>query len=346
MAVLWVKNGFQKEFERKINSYTSKLSDIDGQYSSASQLISGYSGDSNVSTCNVYLKKRRSAIQTAIDSAKTLKQAADKYVSSVVSADTTISKSIHTESYSFYKKKGIGPQKDTWYARAWNSVTTTVSDFVHDAVATKDRIIADIKEFYEEYKYIFNVLGDILAVAGAIALFTFASLSGVGLIILIGATWALSKALYETVTDCMAVDAWSKGDTGRAEDLANRTLTNDMIQFGEFLDEKLGTDFMKSVFKGLTIALNVCELFATVATIFLAIEKVLNLDSLKSLDIRNLTHRSFKQSLYYGRGIPKRIINAFLSDPAGVIKGLYKQGGKLIGAGEALGSTIADIIMR
>ena len=53
MAVLWVKNGFQKEFERKINSYTSKLSDIDGQYTSASQLISSYTGDSNVSTCNV-----------------------------------------------------------------------------------------------------------------------------------------------------------------------------------------------------------------------------------------------------------------------------------------------------
>ena len=277
MAVLWVKNGFQKEFERKINSYTSKLSDIDGQYTSASQLISSYTGDSNVSTCNVYLKKRRSALQTAIDSANTLRQAADNYVSSVVSADTAISKSIHSESYSFYKKKGIGPQRDTWYSKAWYSIKTTASDFWHDAASTTERIVEGIKDFYEEYKYIFNILGDILMIAAAIALFAVSGGTLLGVICLIGAVWATTKASYELITDCMAAAAWIEGDEGRVEDLTNRTLTGDMIKAGEWLDEKLGTNFFEAGIKVLVVGLELCQFVATVMLVFDAFKDIFNL---------------------------------------------------------------------
>lgn len=48
MATLWVRDGYQAEFERKISSYTSKITDISDQYYKASQIVSDYSGDSNV----------------------------------------------------------------------------------------------------------------------------------------------------------------------------------------------------------------------------------------------------------------------------------------------------------
>ena len=107
MATLWVRDGYQAEFERKISSYTSKITDISDQYYKASQIVSEYSGDSNVSSCNVYLKKRRSALQDAVSAATTLKKNANSYVDKVISADTTVSKSIHKESYAFYKKNKI-----------------------------------------------------------------------------------------------------------------------------------------------------------------------------------------------------------------------------------------------
>lgn len=300
MATLWVRDGYQAEFERKISSYTSKITDISDQYYKASQIVSDYSGDSNVNSSNVYLKKRRVALQDAVSAATALKNAANSYVDKIISSDVVVSKSIHKESYAFYKRKGIGPQKDTWGARSWNSIKTTASDFWHDAKNTTKKIVQDIKDFYEEYKYIVNIVVDFLAVAAAIALFSLASVTGViGVICLIGAIWATSKAIYELATDCLAAEAWLNGDEGKAEQLANRTLTGDIINAGEWLDEKLGTSFFKIAFKTVLVGLEICEFVTEVVSLINVIKSCFNLTKLKQLDLKNLTQRSWKQSLHY-----------------------------------------------
>ena len=300
MATLWVRDGYQAEFERKISSYTSKITDISDQYYKASQIVSDYSGDSNVNSSNVYLKKRRVALQDAVSAATALKNAANSYVDKIISSDVAVSKSIHKESYAFYKRKGIGPQKDTWGARSWNSIKTTASDFWHDAKNTTKKIVQDIKDFYEEYKYIVNIVVDFLAVAAAIALFSLASVTGViGVICLIGAIWATSKAIYELATDCLAAEAWLNGDEGKADQLANRTLTGDIINAGEWLDEKLGTSFFKTAFKTVLVGLEICEFVTEVVSLINVIKSCFNLTKLKQLDLKNLTQRSWKQSLHY-----------------------------------------------
>lgn len=300
MATLWVRDGYQAEFERKISSYTSKITDISDQYYKASQIVSDYSGDSNVNSSNVYLKKRRVALQDAVSAATALKNAANSYVDKIISSDVAVSKSIHKESYAFYKRKGIGPQKDTWGARSWNSIKTTASDFWHDAKNTTKKIVQDIKDFYEEYKYIVNIVVDFLAVAAAIALFSLASVTGViGVICLIGAIWATSKAIYELATDCLAAEAWLNGDEGKAEQLANRTLTGDIINAGEWLDEKIGTSFFKTAFKTVLVGLEICEFVTEVVSLINVIKSCFNLTKLKQLDLKNLTQRSWKQSLHY-----------------------------------------------
>lgn len=300
MATLWVRDGYQAEFERKISSYTSKITDISDQYYKASQIVSDYSGDSNVNSSNVYLKKRRVALQDAVSAATALKNAANSYVDKIISSDVAVSKSIHKESYAFYKRKGIGPQKDTWGARSWNSIKTTASDFWHDAKNTTKKIVQDIKDFYEEYKYIVNIVVDFLAVAAAIALFSLASVTGViGVICLIGAIWATSKAIYELATDCLAAEAWLNGDEGKAEQLANRTLTGDIINAGDWLDEKIGTSFFKTAFKTVLVGLEICEFVTEVVSLINVIKSCFNLTKLKQLDLKNLTQRSWKQSLHY-----------------------------------------------
>lgn len=302
MATLWVRDGYQAEFERKINSYTTKITDISDQYYKASRIVSDYSGDSNVNSCNVYLKKRRAALQDAVSSAVELRKKANNYVDRVIDADTAVSKSIHKESYAFYKKKGIGPQKDSWGGRAWNSIKTTASDFWHDAKNTTKKIVQDIKDFYEEYKYIVNIVVDFLAVAAAVALFSLVSLvPGIGLICLIGATWATSKAIYELATDCLAAEAWLNGDEAKAEQLASRTLTGDIINVGEWLDEKLGISFFENTFKVVLIGLEICEFVTEVAAFINIIKSCFNLTKLHQLDLKNLTRRSWKQSLHYAK---------------------------------------------
>ncbi len=295
MSVLWVHDGYQKEFGRKISDYTSELSDIQKQYTKAYEYVSAYSGDSSISSSNIYLKKRKKDLQGAIDKANALKRNADNYVKAVVSADMSVSNSIHKKSYSFYKLKGIGPQSDSGWARAWNAITTTASDFWHDACGTAKRIIGEIKEFYEEYKYIFNIVFDILAIAAAVALFAVSGGTFLGVVCAIGAIWATTKATYELVTDCMAVGAWIDGDIGRAEDLSNRTLTGDLISAGEWLDEKIGISFFEPIVKVLTIGLEVCQFVATLMTLFNSFKDIFNLKLRadgKPLTVLDHTHKA------------------------------------------------------
>ena len=79
MAVLWVHEGYQKDFSRKINDYTSELSDIKSQYSKAYSQVSAYSEDAHVSSCNTFLQKRQKDLQDAINRANVLKSSADAY---------------------------------------------------------------------------------------------------------------------------------------------------------------------------------------------------------------------------------------------------------------------------
>lgn len=304
MAILWVRDGYQAEFERKISSYTSKVTDVSNQYYNASKIVNDYSGDSNVNSCNVYLKKRRESLQNAVSSATELKRKANAYVDNIINTDISVSKLIHKESYAFYKKKGIGPKKDSGWSRLWNSIKTNASDFLHDAKKTTNRIIQDIKEFYEEKKYFINIVTDVLAIAAAASLFVLASATGfIGVLCLIGAIWATSKAFYEFVTDCFAAKAWLDGDEAKAEQLANRTLTGDIINAGEWLDEKIGIHIplFESVFKLGLVGLEICELVAQVAAFINIIKSCFNLTKLHQLDLKNVTRRSWKQSLHYAK---------------------------------------------
>lgn len=277
MAVLWVHEGYQKEFSRKINDYTAELSDIKSQYSKAYSQVSSYSSDSHISSCNTFLQKRQKDLQNAINKANNLKSHADSYASTVISADKRVSDSIHKRAYSFYKSKGIGPQSDNIIARGWNAITTTASDFWHDACSTAEKIVNGIKEFYDEYKYVFNVLFDILAVSAAVALFALSGGTLLGIICAVGATWATAKATYELITDCAAVEAWMEGDIARAEDLSNRTLAGDIVKAGEWLDGQLGTHFFETTFKVILVGLEVCQFVATVMLVWEQFREIFNL---------------------------------------------------------------------
>lgn len=306
MATLWVCEGYEKAFNRKISAYTSKLEDIQTQYTKSMSYISSYTGDSQVNNTCIYLKKRKKALQISIDEAEALKKRVNSYAYTVLAADRTVADSVHKKAYTFYQKKGIGPQSDTWRDRTGYTIRTAAEDFIHDALGTAAKIVDGIHEFYEEYKYLINIGLDLVKIAAAAALFTTASLTGpIGVACLIGATWAMSKAVYELSADTVAAAAWMDGDIEQAEEFANKTLSGDIISFGEWVDETVGTPHIFEVAaKTLTFGLEACQFTASLACLYNNFRETFNLDkqlgtdkNLNCTDLKNLAGRSWKQSL-------------------------------------------------
>lgn len=307
MAILWVHEGYQKEFGRKISAYTSELSDIKSQYTKAFNQVSSYAGDPYVSSSNIYIQKRQRDLQNAIDEANSLKKHADSYANIVISADKLVADSIHKKSYSFYKSKGIGPQIDSMWARGWNSFTTTVSDFWHDACGTAQKIVDNIKEFYEENKYFINIILDVIAVAASIILFAAVAtvLGPIGVICMIGAGWAIAKAATELIADSMALAAWKAGDDARAEQLSNVTLGGLIIQGGTALDSWLSNTLnisniglFETAAKIVTVGLEACQFVAEIVLIYESFLKVFNFENCHSLSLRYAPKRTWNQNLH------------------------------------------------
>ena len=295
MATLWVHEGFEKDLKRKVSSYTDELDSIRKRYDSALGIVGKYGG-SAVSSCEIYLKKRRAALNSAADKAESIQRTATSYVDGVVSRDKELSKSIHKQAYSFYQKKGIGPQADTGWARFKYGVATTAEDFFTDTVKFFEDLAESIKAFYEEHKYIINLVLDALMIVGAIALFTVSGGPLIGVICAIGATWALSKAVYETVMDTGALIAHYSGDEAMAEELSERTLSGDIVDLGEAMDEKWGTHFTE-VIKGGLIGLEACEFVAEMAKVGRDVKKIFNLDEKHSLQLAKASKRTWAQNL-------------------------------------------------
>ena len=295
MATLWVHDGFEAELKRKVNSYTDELQGIRKRYDSALDIVGKY-GSSAVNTCEIYLKKRRAALNSAADKAESIQRTATSYVDGVVSRDKELSKSIHKQAYSFYQKKGIGPQADTGWARFKYGVATTAEDFFTDTVKFFEDLAESIKAFYEEHKYIINLVLDALMIVGAIALFTVSGGTLIGVICAIGATWALSKAVYETVMDTGALIAHYSGDEAMAEELSERTLSGDIVDLGEAMDEKWGTHFTE-VFKIGLMGLEACEFVADMAKVATDVKKIFELDKLHSLQLDKVAKRTWAQNL-------------------------------------------------
>ena len=101
----------------------------------------------------------------------------------------------------------------------------------------------------------------------------------------------------------------------------------------------------KTAFKAVTIGFEVCEMVAISMGVLEAVKATFGLSELESLKFQNSGHISFKQSIYYARGVPKRMINAFLADPGGVLKATVGHLGKYNTIGNTLGDGIARIIL-
>lgn len=345
MSVLWVRTGYENAFFRSVQSYERRMEEVKGNYETAQHRLEPLTSDSLIYSCNTYVKRRANAMDQKISAAQSLKRRAKAYTEHVIQVDREIKSLIHKQSYSFYKKTGIGPQKDSDWARFTYGLQTTTQDFLHDATGTAARLCDEIKGFLEEHKYIVNVIRDITVLAGTVLLFPLASATGViGMICLIGFAYSVMSATYKTLTDIKALDAHYRGEEGEAEYWASKKLSTTMVDTGEWLDQKLGFTFFEPIMKGAAITLETAAFVCDVVMILNSIKICFNLN-IKSLDLRNPTSRSFKQSLVYAKNThwfrSDRLMN-----PKNWVDFLERGYiDKLKSSGTELGTEIADIIL-
>ncbi len=292
MALLWVNDGYRKRFDDKINAYENKLTSIKKQYSNGYSKVSQYGySDKNVAAVNTYLEKRKKDIDRKITEVREIKGKVHAYADMVLEADRSVASVIHNDSYSLYSAKGVGPQSDSFTSRAWNKIQTTASDFVHEPVETIYRAIDWTKEYYQNHKYVFEVAGDILAIAGAFALIAVAGPGFIGIIALTGGLWALSKATFDICTDINAVGYWLSGDEASAEESSKRTLTHTVLDGADWLDARVGGKVFSTTASTILSGLETCVFVAKMVLIYENIRAVTNLKlrsdgkPLTSLDI-------------------------------------------------------------
>lgn len=346
MSILWVHTGYENAFFRSVQSYDRRMEEIKGNYETARHRLEPLTSDSLIYSCNTYVKRRASAIEQKISAAQSLKARAKAYTEHVIHVDREIKSLIHKQSYSFYKKTGIGPQKDSGWARFTYGLQTNAQDFLYDAAGTAARLCDEIKGFLEEHKYIVNVVKDVAVLVGAVLVISTATFAGgFGLICIIGASYAIIKSMYNTSRDINALLAHSKGEEEYAEQLAKRKLGTTIADGGEWLDQKLGISCFEPIAKCSMIALETAAFVFEITLTINAIISCFNLDGLKSLKLGNPTSRSFKQSLVYAKNTQwfraDRLMN-----PKNWVEFLEKGYiDKFKSSGTELGTEIADIIL-
>lgn len=345
MSVLWVRTGYESAFFRSVQSYERRMEEIKGNYETAQHRLEPLTSDSLIYSCNTYIKRRANAIDLKILTAQSLKAKAKAYTEHVIHVDREIKTLIHKQSYSFYKETGIGPQEDNVWARFTYGLQINAQDFLHDASGTAARLCDEIKGFLDEHKYIVNVIKDIAVLAGTVLLIPLASATGfIGMICLIGFAYSVMSATYKTLTDIKALDAHYRGEEGEAEYWASKKLSTTMVDSGEWLDQKLGFTFFEPIMKCTAITFETAAFVCDVVMILNGIKSCFNLD-IKSLDLRNPTSRSFKQSLVYAKNTQwfrsDRLMNP--KNWADFLEKGYID--KLKSSGTELGTEIAEIIL-
>ena len=250
MASLYIDFSYDDNVKRSINSakraINSRISDYNGIINSVNNTSSD---TSNLWNANTYIKKKRDKLQTKwdkLDSFHTKIKDFNEYASD---KDKAVADRIKEETNDFYKRENIKTGflytvgcvvSDGWKwvkgkaEQAWDWVCKT-------AKSTWEAI----KQFYEDNKYIIDLIIDVVCVVAAAAALVAAIASG-GALGIIFAVWGAADAVASLVYDGAALKAHNDGDEELAEELSNGGLKN--------VCEYYGGDVGVAIYHGMEIA--------------------------------------------------------------------------------------------
>ena len=267
MAVLSVHLGYADNVVGSIKKATNELSsrkkDYEGIISSVNKISSN---SSNLSDCNVYLKKKNQQLQGKINKLNKFSKKVSEFEMNAKNADKRVSKYVKDESRTFYKTVGI----KTGWAAGWDNLKRG---------ATK--VWNSVKDFYEKHKFVIDFIVDVALLAVAVVSLIAAIPTGGATLFFAG--FALAKAAGDLVGSSVALGYHISGDDEKAGIWAERGLKDGMKWVGRQIDggkDGFFSGLLGFVYDGLSIG----------AAIY-SIGK-LGKDLFKSIDLRNTNELS------------------------------------------------------
>lgn len=174
---------------------------------------------SNLSDCNIYLKKKNTQLQDKIDKLNSFKNKVSTFSSNAKAADGRVATYVTDESNTFYKTVGI----KTGWAAGWESFKK----------GTK-KVWKTVTDFYEKHKYVIDLLVDVALLAVAVVSLIAAIPTGGATLFFAGFT--LASAIGDTTTSAIALGYHIAGDDEKAGAWAERGLKDGMQLLGSGLD--------------------------------------------------------------------------------------------------------------
>lgn len=206
--------------ENSINLAVTDLERRKSDYEGiARKLHKVHSTTSNLSDCNIYLKKKNMQLQSKIDKLTSFKNKISTFSDHSKAADRRVATYVTDESDTFYKTVCI---KTGWAAG---------QEYIKRATKKAWKVITD---FYEKHKYVINVIVDITLLAAAFVSLVAAMPTGV--VPLFFAAFTFMQALSDTKASFDALGYHLAGDDEKAGIVAERGLRDDLQLFGGVLD--------------------------------------------------------------------------------------------------------------
>jgi ABC-type multidrug transport system fused ATPase/permease subunit len=185
-----------------------------------SRLTSVYGN--NISSCNYYIQKKNECIQERIDRITNIKSSVDAFVANVRAADRRVAEYVKSESNAFYTA---------------NEISVGLGFLCYRHVGRNANIIAkNVMMFYEENKYLIDLIVDGLLLVAAAAVFF---IPGLNLVASLFALWVFAQSVSDFISSANAYSCFLAGDINGAEMWAERNLLKERFDncgyFGTFV---------------------------------------------------------------------------------------------------------------
>lgn len=234
MALLNIDFSYDDNVKRSINSAKSSLSTRISDYTGIKRNLNNMSSSTgNLTTANTYIQKKINSLQSKYNKLENFRSAVTTFNTNAEAADRRVANRINKETNQFYKREGI----QTGILYTIGSVIGKGAEWLKGKIEDKFTAFVEwckttweaVKQWYEDNKWWIDVVIDVVCVVAAVA----AIIASGGVLATVFAVWGLAKAGADLVYDLIALDAYTKGDMERYQEMSEKGLK-------DFMSDTLG----------------------------------------------------------------------------------------------------------
>ena len=301
MSSLYIDFGYDDNVKRSIRSAKSAINSRISDYNGIINSVNNTSSETgNLWNANSYIKKKQDKLQTKWDKLDTFYRKIETFNEYASDQDKAVADRIKEETNAFYKRENIKTgflyTVGCVVSDGWKWIKGKAEQ-VWDLVCNIAKSTWEtIKKFYEDNKYIIDLIIDVVCVVAAAAALVAAIASG-GVFGIIFAVWGAADAVASLVYDGAALKAHNEGNEELAEELSSGGLKN--------VCEYYGGDIGVAIYHGMEIASAVYDIAEFGKKAYGSIDKVNTkfktadrVSSYASVDkIKGIKSRAVKQGI-------------------------------------------------